>query len=188
MFHVKNNGTLDTAWGVDGVFSEAVFIEQTETYAAVPQSTGKFVTTGYAADTLKGQTDILSMRLNANGKRDLSYGTDGVVKLDIGGFSDNSRKLVVLPNDHVILVGGGRPTTANVDGVVVALDQDGKPETTFSETGWKTFDLGGPADFLWGVGVSPSLKTVVAVGIKGAGTDTGATDDDAALLILKLVP
>ena len=188
VYHVKDDGTLDTSFGVDGVFSEAVYIDQTETYAAVPQSTGKFITTGYAADTLKGPTDILSMRLDANGKRDLDYGNDGVVKIDIGGFGDNSRKLVVLPNDHIVLVGGGRPVLdKDVDGVVVALDQDGKPETTFSETGWKTFDLGGLSDFLWGVALAPSKKTVAVVGIKGDGNGA-TTEDAAALMIMKLVP
>lgn len=188
VYHITDAGKLDTTFGVGGVFSEAVFTEQTETYVAAPQSTGKLVTTGYARELSTETTDILSMRLNANGKRDLSYGTDGVVKLDIGGFGDNSRNLVVLPNDHLILVGGGRPVTDNVDGVVVALDENGKPETTFSASGWKTFDLGGPADFLWGVAMSPSRTTVAAVGIKGAGAAAGATDDDAVLLLLKLVP
>ena len=187
VFHVTDKGQLDTAFGVDGTFSEAVFTEQTETYAAVPQSTGKLVTTGYARELSTETTDILSMRLNVNGKRDLTYGTAGALKLDIGGFGDNSRNLIVLPNDHVILVGGGRPVTDNVDGVVVALTADGKPETTFSATGWKTLDLGGPADFLWGAALSPSKTSVAAVGIKGAGAAVGAGDDDAVLLILKLV-
>ena len=188
VYHVTDAGKLDKTFGVDGVFSEAVFTEQTETYAAIPQSTGKLVTTGYARELATETTDILSMRLNANGKRDLTYGTDGVVKIDIGGFGDNSRKLITLPNDHIILVGGGRPVTDNVDGVVVALDQDGQPEKTFSATGWKTFDLGGPADFLWGVALSPSQKSVAVVGIKGAGAAVGAADDDAVLLVMKLVP
>ena len=187
VYHVTDAGELDTSWGVDGVFSEAVFTEQTETYAAVRQSTGKFVTTGYARELSTESTDILSMRLKANGTRDLSYGTDGVVKLDIGGFGDNSRKLVVLPNDHIVLVGGGRPVTDNVDGVVVALDQDGQPETTFSATGWKTYDLGGPADFLWGIALSPSKTRVAVVGIKGVGAGV-TTDDDAVLMVMKLVP
>ena len=187
VYHVTDEGKLDTAWGVDGVFSEPVYTEQTETYAAVPQSTGKFVTTGYARELSTETTDILSMRLEANGTRDLSYGTDGAVKIDIGGFGDNSRKLLVLPNDHIILVGGGRPVTDNVDGVVVALDQDGKPETTFSASGWKTYDLGGPADFLWGVALSPSRTRIAVVGIKGVGAGV-TTDDDAVLMVMKLVP
>ena len=190
VYRVTDKGKLDTTFGVQGVFSEAVYPEQTETYAAVLQSTGKLVTTGYArqTDATTEKTGVLSMRLNANGKRDLTYGTAGAVKIDVAGFGDNSRKLVVLPNDHVILAGGGHATVDNVDGFVAALDENGKPETTFAAAGWKTIDLGGPADFLWGVALSPSKTRVAFVGIKGAGSAVGATDDDAVLIVSKLVP
>ncbi|HYQ01558.1 MAG TPA: hypothetical protein VER96_22950 [Polyangiaceae bacterium] len=186
VYRVSNAGKLDKTFGVDGVFSESVLPEQTETYAAVPQSDGSLVTTGYGRELSSETTDIVSLRLKPNGTRDTNYGTDGLVRIDVGGFADNSRKLVVLPNDHLVLVGGGRPTSADVDGVVVALDADGQPETSFAAKGFKTFDLGGPADFLWGVGLSRSQKRVVAVGIKGATANTSS--DDAALLILDLVP
>jgi len=186
VFHVTNAGKLDTSFGVDGVFSESVLPEQTETYAAVPQSDGSLVTTGYGRELESQTTDIVSLRLNPDGTRDMSYGNGGLVRIDVAGFADNSRKLVVLPNDHIVLVGGGRATSADVDGVVIALTPDGKPETSFSDSGFKTFDLGGPADFLWGVAVSPSQTRVVAVGIKGATTNT--SNDDAALLVMKLVP
>lgn len=185
VYRVTNAGKLDTTFGVDGVFSESVLPEQTETYAAVPQSDGSLVTTGYGRELSSETTDIVSLRLKPNGTRDTNYGNEGLVRIDVGGFADNSRKLLVLPNDHIVLVGGGRPTSADVDGVVVALDADGQPETSFGEKGFKTFDLGGPADFLWGVALAPSQTRVVAVGIKGATANT--SNDDAALLILKLV-
>lgn len=187
VFKVTDAGKLDKTFGVDGVFSEVVLPEQAETYNAVPQSDGSLITTGYGRELSTETTDILSMRLKPDGTRDETYGTGGgYMRLDIGGFADNSRKLVVLPNDHIVLVGGGRPTAADVDGVVVALTPDGKPDTSFNAKGWQTYDLGGPADFLWGVGVNPSQTRLVAVGIKGA--TTGTSNDDAALLVLKLVP
>ncbi len=186
VYRVTNAGKLDKTFGVDGVFSESVLPEQTETYAAVAQSDGSLVTTGYGRELSTETTDIVSLRLKPDGTRDTSYGNGGLVRLDVGGFGDNSRKLIVLPNDHIVLVGGGRPTSADVDGVVVALTPDGQPDLDFSATGFKTFDLGGPADFLWGVALSPSQTRVVAVGIKGATANT--SNDDAALLVLKLVP
>ncbi|MEO7034608.1 MAG: hypothetical protein ABI548_11925 [Polyangiaceae bacterium] len=188
VFKVTDKGELDTTFGVDGVFQESVFTEQTETYAAVSQSDGKLVTAGYARELSTDTTDILSLRLNADGSRDMSYGTNGAVKVDIGGFADNARRILTLPNDHIVIVGGGRPTAADVDGVVMALTPDGKPETTFSATGWKTYDLGGPADFFWSVALSPSQTRIAVVGIQGGGSAVGALDDDAALMVMKLVP
>ncbi|MEI9948791.1 MAG: hypothetical protein WDO74_07355 [Pseudomonadota bacterium] len=186
VYRVTNAGKLDETFGVDGVFSESVLPEQTETYAAVPQSDGSLVTTGYGRELSSETTDLVSLRLKPDGTRDTTYGNGGLVRIDVGGFGDNSRKLVVLPNDHIVLVGGGRPSSADVDGVVVALTADGQPDPAFSATGFKTFDLGGPADFLWGVALSPSKTRLVAVGIKGATVNTA--DDDAALLVMKLVP
>lgn len=186
VYRLTDAGKLDKTFGVDGVFSESPLPEQTETYAAVPQSDGSLITTGYGRELSSETTDIVSMRIKPDGTRDLSYGKGGLVRLDVGGFGDNSRKLVVLPNDHLVLVGGGRATKDDVDGVVVALTPDGQPETSFSDTGFKTFDLGGPADFLWGVALSPSQTRLVAVGIKGATVNT--SNDDAALLVMNLVP
>ena len=197
VFKVTDKGVLDKTFGVDGVFQETVFTEQTETYAAVPQSDGKLVTAGYARELSTDTTDILSLRLNADGTLDKSYGTNGAVKVDIGGFADNARRILTLPNDHIVIVGGGRATAADVDGVVLALTADGKPETTFSATGWKTFDLGGPADFIWSLALAPSQTRIALVGIKsgvaavaatGSTPATPATDDDAALMVMKLVP
>jgi len=186
VFRVTSAGKLDKTFGDNGVFSEIVLPEQTETYAAVPQSDGSLITTGYGRELESETTDIVSLRIKPDGTRDKSYGDDGLVRIDVGGFADNSRKLVVLPNDHIVLVGGGRATSADVDGVVVALTPDGQPEKSFSETGFKTFDLGGPTDFLWGVALSPSQTRLAAVGIKGVTANT--SNDDAALLVLKLVP
>ena len=70
--------------------------------------------------------------------------------------------MLTLPDDHIAIVGGGRAAAANVDGFVIALTPDGKPETTFSAKGFQTHDLGGPADFIWSVALSPA-KTPIAL-------------------------
>ncbi len=188
VYRVDDGGKLDTTFGTQGTFSESVLTEQTETYNAVPQSDGKLVTTGYGRELENETTDIVSLRLNTDGTRDTTYGDSGLVRIDVGGFADNSRKLVVLPDDHVVLVGGGRPVADNVDGVIVELTKDGQPEAAFAEKGFKTYDLGGPADFIWSVALSNSKTRLATVGIKGVGPAATTGDDDAVLMVLKLVP
>jgi uncharacterized delta-60 repeat protein len=128
------------------------------------------------------------MRLTSAGVLDPTYGTNGVVRIDIGGFADNSRRLLVLPDSRILLVGGGRSTAADVDGVVVRLLPDGQPDPTFSTTGWKTYDLGGPADFFWSVALSPDGKTAAIAGLRGVGNMPmpATSNDDAALMLLPL--
>jgi len=187
VYKLTDAGELDPGFGTDGVFDSYLLDEQAETYAARAQG-DKLVTTGYGRSTAAETTDVLSLRLDANGTLDPSYGTGGMVRIDVGGFADNSRNLLVLPDRRIVLSGGGRPTATNVDGWIAVLTPDGQPDTSLSPTGWKTFDLGGPADFLWSVALSPDGKTLAFVGFKGVGANpTPATaNDDAALLLFPL--
>ncbi|HEX4340804.1 MAG TPA: hypothetical protein VH062_33075 [Polyangiaceae bacterium] len=193
VYKVTDAGKLDTTFGTDGVFSDRPLTEQTETYMAAVQpaasGTGySLVTTGYGRQLDTETTDIVSLRLTSAGKLDTTYGTAGVARIDIGGFGDNSRRLAVLPDRSVLLVGGGRLTSADVDGTFVKLTADGQPDTTFAPKGFRTVDLGGPADFLWSVALTPDKKFAVAAGISGVGaTPTPATlNDDTTLVLLPL--
>jgi uncharacterized delta-60 repeat protein len=192
LWKVSDGGVVDTTFGVNGVFSEAVLAEQTESYQGVvqPKVGGGYnlVTTGYGKALAGETTDLVSLRVTSSGVLDTTYGTNGLVRVDIGGFGDNSRRLVVLPDRRIMLVGGGRLTSADVDGVVLLLTPDGQPDSTFEFNGWRRYDLGGPADFLWGVAISPDQKTAAIAGIKGVGNapSPASANDDAALVLLPL--
>jgi uncharacterized delta-60 repeat protein len=196
VWKVSDLGVKDASFGTNGAFTTALLDEQTEAYSAVvqPLATGtgyKLVTTGYgrkkpATGAPGTTTDLVSMRLTSDGDLDETYATDGLLQLDIGGFGDNSRNLLVLPDRRVVLVGGGRLTSANVDGAVAVLTADGAPDTTFGPDGYQLFDLGGPADFFWGVALSADKKTLGIAGIKGVGTTPmpAYLADDTAVLWL----
>jgi uncharacterized delta-60 repeat protein len=190
VYKVDDHGVLDTSFGDAGVFHQSLLDEQTECYAAVvqPLATGgyKLVTTGYGKQLAAETTDFVSLRLSSAGSVDTTYGEQGLVRLDIGGFGDNSRNLLVLPDSRIVLVGGGRRDATNVDGIVAVLDSDGIPDSAFAPNGFKTFDLGGPADFFWGVALSPDKGTLAVAGIRGVGNapTPASASDDAALLLL----
>ena len=107
-------------------------------------------------------------------------------RLDVAGHNDNARALSVLPDNRVLLVGGGRNDATNLDGMLVMLTPEGKPDTTFGTDGRRVFDLGGPNDFFWSVSVAPDQKSIAAVGVAGAATEPGSPDDDAVILVLPL--
>ncbi|HEY7372070.1 MAG TPA: hypothetical protein VIF57_07805 [Polyangia bacterium] len=193
VYKVTDAGLLDTSFGTSGVFSQSLLAEQTETYQVAiqpaPDGGYKIVTTGYGRQAATETTDLVSLRLTAAGALDTTYGAGGLARVDVGGFADNSRRLAVLPDRRIMLVGGGRATSANVDGLVALLTPDGQPDRAFSPTGWRTFDLGGPADFLWSVALSPDGRTAALVGIDGVGTaPSPATANDDAVLLLLPVP
>jgi len=192
LWKVTDAGVVDTTFGVNGVFSDAVLAEQTESYQAAVQSVDgggyKLVTTGYGKGVAGETTDLVSLRVSSAGVLDTTYGTNGLVRVDIGGFGDNSRRLLVLPDRRIVLVGGGRLTSADVDGIVMMLTPDGQPDSSFEFNGWRRFELGGVSDFLWSAALAPDRKTLAIAGIKGVGSSPTppSANDDAALVLLPL--
>lgn len=165
------------------VFSEPVG-NAAEAYGAALQSNGKFVTAGYGRATATATTtDFVSIRLNAAGNLDTTYGVSGARWLDVGGFGDNARTVVVLGDDRVLLAGGGRLAADDTDAAVAILTASGAPDTAFAPAGCKTYDFGSPGDFLWAGALSPDKKYVALVGVTGV-PSSSTLDNDATLLIL----
>lgn len=185
LFKLTPTGQFDMTFGTNGVFNQIVLGVVTEAYAATLQGTS-FVTAGYGRNSMAESVDWLSLRIGADGKLDTTFGENGVARLDVAGQSDNARSLVTLPDNRLLLVGGGRNVMDNSDAMIAILTENGKIDTTFEMKGFKTFDLGGASDFFWGVDVAPDKKSVAIVGAKGMAT--GAGDDDAAIMLMPAAP
>lgn len=181
MFKLTPTGQLDSTFGVGGIFNQIVLGSVTEAYAATLQGTN-FVTAGYGRNSMAESLDWISLRIGQSGTLDTAYGENGVAKIDVAGFNDNARSIVTLPDNRLLLVGGGRTTMENSDAMVGILTADGKADTTFGTNGYKMFDLTGASDFFWAADIAPDKKSVAIVGASGVAMGMG--DDDAAILIL----
>jgi uncharacterized delta-60 repeat protein len=187
LYKLTPAGVLDTTFGVNGIFHDIVLSAATEAYGAVVEE-GKLVTLGYGRQTTSESLDFVSLRFSGTGVLDKTWGNNGATRVDAAGFNDNGRFIAALPGGKVLLVGGGRSTSANADGMLAVLDGTGTLDTTILPTGKKLYDLGGTADFFWGAAVSPDQSKVVVVGLKGvdAAKASGDNNDDAAVLALPL--
>jgi uncharacterized delta-60 repeat protein len=183
VFKLTPAGAPDRTFGTNGVFSQPVLSLVTEVYASSLQGSN-LVTAGYGRNNAMESIDWLSLRITGAGALDTSYGTMGFTRLDFSGFNDNCRTLAVLPDNRILLVGGGRTSETNSNGLVGVLTANGARDTTFGTNGLQAFDLGGGSDFFWGVAVSPTGNQAAVVGAKGVGTDAG--NDDAAILLVPL--
>lgn len=181
---IKAEGVLDTTFGKNGVFGEVVLASATEAYGAVLQGTS-FVTIGYGRGSTTESLDWISLRVTAAGALDKTFGKDGVVRVDVAGQNDNGRALTVLPDQRILAVGGGRPTSTNADAMLLLLERDGVPDTKFGTGGYRLFDLGGPNDFFWAAEVSPKKDLVVLGGVRGVDATT-TDDDDSAIFFLRI--
>jgi len=186
LFKLTPAGQLDPAFGVNGVFNQIVLGNVTEAYAATLQGTS-FVTAGYGKNAAAETLDWVSLRIGSTGMLDTTYGQNGIAKVDVAGFNDNARSLIALPDNRLLLVGGGRSTVDNSDAMLAVLTADGKIDKTFDAKGFKTYDLGDASDFFWAVDVSPDKKSVAIVGSKAVATNAPG-DDDAAIFLMPASP
>ena len=151
----RPDGQLDPTFGTNGVASVNVASGGKAAELArgvVVQSGGKVVISGTIehdpAATGDGarDTDIALARFDQSGKLDPSFGSGGVVKLDLstgvadgGSFrGDTAWGLTGLANDKLAVVGaqvGAGEGRKDVDFAVVRLNADGRRDTSFGTDG-----------------------------------------------------
>jgi uncharacterized delta-60 repeat protein len=182
LVRVLPDGTFDTAFGTNGVSNVQLLPAVSEAYDVALQG-DKFVVTGYGRATADEKVDMISARFNSDGSWDRTYGTDGLVRLDIAKEDDRGRDLTVLPDGRILIAGSGKPSASDMQGMLVLLSRDGKFDTAFGTGGHLLVDLGGPMDAFFGVGVGADEKHAVVVGWKGMDPVAG---DDAVVARIAL--
>jgi uncharacterized delta-60 repeat protein len=181
------DGNLDSGFGKDGVATASVIPGGVAEAYGVSVQGDKFVLAGYGrGSSADEKVDMMSMRFNADGSWDKSYGTDGVTRVDVAGDADRGRNLTVLPDGRILIVGSGSPQAGASDAMVVLLDKDGKPASKFGTDGRVLSDLGGPGDAWFGLTPTGDGKSIVVVGYKGANPEATDVKDDAAVARIAL--
>ncbi len=158
------DGKLDTGFGQDGVAIVNVSSGGKNAELSrglVLQADGKVVIAGpvehdpSAAGDAAKDTDIAVVRFTKDGVVDQSFGTDGIVRLDLStgvasGTSlvgDTSWGLTVLADDRLLVVGSkvadGR---TEPDFAIVRLTKDGARDQSFGSDGVAIVDVEGGAD------------------------------------------
>jgi uncharacterized delta-60 repeat protein len=151
----------------------------------VVQPDRKVVLAGIAGDgTWNSNFDFLAVRLNRNGSRDRSFGDGGIVRMsvDLGGMRRAELSAVARgPEGVIVLAGNAYRTEGGTDFAVVRLTPSGVLDTSFSDDGVRTIDLG-PNDALSGVAVQPDGKLVLV------GSGYGAWPAHSGFLVIRLLP
>ena len=165
-------GDLDGAFGTSGVatFNRGV---NDAAQAVARQPDGKIVIAGTVSNG--SNTDVVIIRLTANGVRDTSFGLDGIVIFDTG--NDDSAKGVAVQTDGKIVVAGQTSNGTDTDILVIRRNSNGLPDLTFNVVGSRTYDLGNN-ETANGVAVQSNDKIVIA------GTASNGTDND--FLVMRL--
>ncbi len=141
--------------------------------AVARQSDGKVVIAGTVSNG--SNTDVLVLRLTADGLRDTSFGLNGVVTFDTG--NDDSARGVAVQTDGKIVVVGQTSNGTDNDILVLRWDSNGLPDLTFNLVGAATFDLGND-ETANAVAVQTNNRIVIA------GTASNGSNND--FLVMRL--
>ena len=147
-FHA--DGSLDTSLGSDGrTLIDTGCIHSADVTASVlMQPDGRLVLVGWSGSN-RGDGDFSAMRLLANGSPDPSFGTGGKVTLDASGIqqADSARCVLIQPDGKLVLAGVCGNSSGFSDFVVVRLNADGSPDSSFGTHGRVQMDAGGIGSF-----------------------------------------
>ena len=132
------DGSVDPSFGSGGIVVTDVAGRADRAVAAAIQTDGRIVVAGSTRAGVS-DSDFLVLRYDSDGAPDPTFGTGGVVQLDLAGQYEQAFDVLLVPGGRIVLVGssGTAPgvTVAPRDGVLVALDASGALDPTFGIAG-----------------------------------------------------
>lgn len=192
LVRLDSAGVADTTFGTAGVVSinpfpptgTATLWGMCEAYAAVQQSSGRYVTGGYGRVAASGPVDVASIRLENNGMRETTWNTTGAITIDLIGADERARHVSVLADDRNVFAGSGTPLTGNIDALVAIRSVDGAADTTFGTGGTKLYSFGRNDEAFWSSAVGPGGMSVAVAGYRVGAANTATENDDGVLAII----
>jgi uncharacterized delta-60 repeat protein len=122
------------------------------------QSDGKIVLVGKRGSGV--DTAFATMRLNADGSFDDSFGDDGTAATAFSTLGDEALAVTLQGNGKIVVAGRSSLQT-NSKFAVARYDANGTLDTTFNTDGMLTVDFFGFTDFAESVAVQPDGKIVL---------------------------
>ncbi len=133
LIRLNTDGTPDTGFGTNGQVTTNIgsFFESIDKIKILPNN--KIIVTGSSYNTTKSNDDVAVVQYLANGTLDNTFGTNGVVRLPIGGSDDTPNDIVVQSDGKILIVGDVK--TAQSDIFLLRLNPNGSTDNTFGTNG-----------------------------------------------------
>ncbi|MER5417886.1 hypothetical protein [Streptomyces virginiae] len=153
-------GDLDPTFGGDGIVTTAIDGFRSANAISI-QADGKIVTAGVAGSS----NDTGVARFNTDGTLDTTFGGDGVVRVDAGGY-DLANAVAVQPDGKIIVAGIANLT----DMSLLRFNANGTLDTSFGGDGIVTTDVSGVD---WGLAMALQADgKIVTVGLADNGANS----------------
>lgn len=122
------NGILDNSFGSGGITTKFFNGDAEPCGNLLLTKDGGILLSGYLDNN--GNEDLLMMKLNANGRSDLNFGSNGFTTIDINHGNDKPSGLSLLP-DGAIVVAGDTFHNNTGDFFLAHLDSNGNLSSSF---------------------------------------------------------
>lgn len=160
-------GSLDPTFSFDGVDTADFNGQNDFVYPALTQPDNKIIVAGYTFSSTS--YDFAILRYNQDGSPDTTFSGDGKSTIDWSGGDDFVNSLALQP-DGKILIGGSATVGGNTEIALIRLTPDGIPDSTFSNDGMFTIQVGSfGAPFA--ILIQPDGKIILAGFSFNAGND-----------------
>lgn len=136
---LNQDGSNDSTFGTGGIVSTDIEpgIHSGAADVAI-QDDGKILIAGTYGPVSSPQR-LFAARYTANGTLDATFGTGGVFRADLPGFSTQGRSLAIGPAGTIIIGGAARNVAdTSVYYLVVRLNPNGTPDTNWDGDGYKS--------------------------------------------------
>jgi uncharacterized delta-60 repeat protein len=128
------DGKLDTSWNGTGYTVTVVGAKSSYAQAIALQADGRVLVTG-ACRVVATVDEYCTLRYNADGELDTSWGDAGIVVTPLSMTSDNLALAIAVQSDGRILVAGHCETISGVQGCTVRYRADGSLDRRWGGTG-----------------------------------------------------
>ncbi|MFH0867129.1 MAG: delta-60 repeat domain-containing protein [Bacteroidota bacterium] len=153
------DGTTDNSFGKNGISVTPFGKGYNYANSLSIQTDGKIVIAGYSYN--ESNDDFLIARYNTEGILDNSFGKEGIVITDIGGFND-AIEAVVIQSDGKIVVAGYSANNTYIDFAVARYNINGVIDHSFGNNGIVLTPVGSTYDYAHAVSIQTDGKIIVA--------------------------
>ncbi len=168
----NTNGSLDTNFGTNGIVTmQPGATGSSVIFSIAMQSNGQIVAAGQA--TIGGGPAFALARYNTNGTLDTSFGTNGVVAMQISGSNYSQINSIAIQSNGQIIAGGFAIIGGNEFFVLARYNTNGTLDTSFGTNGIVTMQPGGATG---GVINSIAIQSNGQIVAGGQATISGANE------------
>jgi uncharacterized delta-60 repeat protein len=140
----NTDGTLDTSFATNGSYIYDGGYGIDGGYAIAVQSDDRILLAGESSNG--SDADVIVLRHDPDGSPDPNFGTNGIYTYDGGNGYDAVIDILVQPDGRIVMCGSSSNGTDN-DLMVIRLNANGAPDTTFGSNGIAVYHSGISHDF-----------------------------------------